>query len=782
MAKWLKKLLTPRAAPSHSAATAPTSEDERRKGNAHMGRGELPAAVAAYRRAVALAPDSVDARIGLGYALRESGQLPAAQEALRAAAHLQPDHFDATYLLGQVCTDLQRHAEAARHFEHALALRPDFEPLYGDLCRALFENGDMEGAQRTIGIGIQRFPENASFRLFLGNLLFHRGENTAASDSYKEALRLDESLPGAYGNLGTILKAQGAWQAALLNFDRAAKLNESEPEFQLGKYECLLQLGRRDDALKAILCALALAPSAAKVHQNLGYFYLQAGRYAEAEAHSRKALAIDALNAEAHNNLSALLIAQGRFIDAEESARKACELAPDSGIFQSNLGVCLLRQGKLAQATACFRSAMTLDPRHIESGSNLLFALSADPQSSLAAYFTEAQRVGERLAAIAGAPFTEWPAAQRAGTNSPLRVAVVSGQLCNGSVGSFLEGLVAHVNPSSVQLVAYDTGNRQDTLTDRIRPNFAEWHAVANLPAVDLARKICGDGIQILIDLHGHTEGNSLAAFALKPAPLQISWLGYWASTGLRTIDHVLADPVCVPEADRRYFTEQVVDMPHTRLCFTPPAIAVQVSPPPAIRNGFVTFGSYQALTKIHDGVLSAWGEVLRAVPNARLKLTSHQLVSDERFRRDFNRRLHAANIDTERVTLAGPLAREAYLASYAQIDIVLDTFPYTGGTTTCEALWMGVPTLTIRGDSMIARQGAGMLECVGLTDWIAEDQDDYVAKAAVHASDLQRLLSLRQSLRDQAMGSPLFDARRFAAHWESALQFMWNECAMRRA
>lgn len=746
-----------------------------------MGRGELPAAVAAYRRAVALMPDSVDAHIALGFALQESGQWPAALDALAMAARIQPDHFDAAYLSGQVCVNLHRPTEAARHFERALALRPDFEPLYGDLCRALFESGGKEQASRVIGLGIQRFPNNASFHLFLGNLLFHQGQIVAASSSYAQALRLDQNLPGAYGNLATILMEQGDWQGALTHFDRAAQQDSSEPEFQIGRYQCLLHLGRRDEAHDAMLSALALAPNAARVHQNLSYFYLQSGRHGEAEVHSRKTLAIDAQNAEAHNNFSAVLLAQGRFKDAEGSARRACELEPASAIFQSNLGICLLRQGRLAQAETCFRSAMALDPRHIESGSNLLFALSADPHSSPASYLSEAQRVGRRLADLVGAPFAAWPAARNTDAGGALRVGIVSGHLCHGSVGSFLEGLVTRVDPAKVHLVAFDTGNKQDTFTDRIRPFFAAWHAVAGLPSADLAQRIREAGIQILVDLHGHTEGNSLAAFALRPAPLQISWLGYWASTGLPTIDYVLADPISVPEADRSHFTEQVVDMPRTRLCFAPPAVALKISVPPAIRQGFLTFGSCQALNKIHDGVLAAWARVLRAVPNARLTIRSHQVVSDETFRTEFSRKLQGAGIDTDRVTLAGPLAREAYLTSYDQIDIVLDTFPYTGGTTTCEALWMGVPTLTIRGNSMIGRQGASMLECVGLHDWIAEDEDDYVAKATAHASDLAQLQSLRLSLRDRALASPLFDAANFARHWESALQLMWDRTAGRR-
>ena len=680
MVNWLKKLLVPRvgtpmSSPARSvAAPAPSSDDERRQGNAHLDRNDFPAAIACYRRAAVLTPDAADAHICLGFALTELGQWPEAREALQRARHLQPDNFDASYLLGKSYVQLGQPVEALPHFQHALALQPAFEPAYGELCQAL------------------------------------------------------------------------------------------------------LQLGRFEAALQTLLRAEAAIPGSAQIQQNLGFVYLQLHRSAEAETHSRKALAIDSRNADAHNNLNGIQLSRGRFIEAEESARAACALVPDSAVYRNNLGGGLLRQGRLAEAIDCFREAARLDPQHLESGSNLLFALSAEPRTPPSAYLAEARRFGERLSRVAGAPYADWPAADHR-PDRPLRVAFLSGHLSNGSVSYFLEGLIAHILPGTLQLVAYDTDEKHDATHQRLRSHIPEWYAVRGMRPTDLARKIRSDGIQILIDLNGHTDGNSLPVFALKPAPLQVSWLGYWASTGLPTIDVVLADPICVPREDRVHFTERVVDLPYTRLCFTPPPQPLEVGPLPALHQSQITFASYQSLTKIHDGVLSIWARVLTAVPNSHLRLTSHQ-VSDALFQQRFNARLAAVGIDPGRVMLSGPLPREAYLASYAQVDMVLDTFPYNGGTTTCEALWMGVPTLALRGDSMISRQGAGMLTCVGLSDWIAENEDDYVAKATAHAADLAGLQSLRGRLRDLALASPLFDARRFARDFETALKSIWAERA----
>ena len=290
-----------------------------------------------------------------------------------------------------------------------------------------------------------------------------------------------------------------------------------------------------------------------------------------------------------------------------------------------------------------------------------------------------------------------------------------------------------------------------------------------------MAEKVRTDKVDILVDMNGHTEGNLLSAFALKPAPVQVSWLGYWASSGVQQIDYILADETSLPVSDQAYFTETVHYLPHTRLCFTAPACKVPVGPLPALRHGFVTFGCFQALTKISERTLTLWGNILRAVPNSRLRLAVNQL-NDAALQLRFLQRLAGYGIDQTRVTVVGPVPREQYLASYNEVDFVLDTFPYTGGTTTCEALWMGVPTLTLNGKSMIARQGTAMLTCVGLGTWIALDEADYVVKAVAHAADVEGLAKLRTTLRERALASTLFDAAQFARNLEHAFSEMWRQ------
>jgi predicted O-linked N-acetylglucosamine transferase (SPINDLY family) len=291
----------------------------------------------------------------------------------------------------------------------------------------------------------------------------------------------------------------------------------------------------------------------------------------------------------------------------------------------------------------------------------------------------------------------------------------------------------------------------------------------------NLAQQIREDGIDILIDLSGHTAHNRLPMFAWKPAPIQVSWLGYFATTGVTAIDYLIADPWTLPESEEANFTENIWRLPETRLCFTPPDVDMEITPLPALSNGHLTFACFNNLTKMNDTVVALWARILAAVPTSRLFLKSKQL-REASVRQSVVDRFAAHGIDSERLILEGLSPRAEYLATYQRVDIALDPFPYTGGTTSVEALWMGVPVLTLAGECFLSRQGVGLLMNAGLPEWIAADADDYVARAVSHASDLQRLAALRNGLRQQVLASPVFDAQRFAHHFETALRGMWKK------
>ena len=817
MKNWFNRLLQGKESgvspipekPTGAPYSVSDSVAHRRRGNDLLDRGNLQSAIACYQKAVASDPDSADAHTSLGFALKEVGELVSAQTEFQRAVELQPDSFDSLYLLGQTCMELRLHERAAISFEKALTLQPEFESLYGELCQALFEIRSMDKARDIILSGIQRYPDNASFPFFLGNLYAFMEEWQSATTAYTSALRLNPNLTQAHANLASGFKAQSDMAAAMQHAECALKLDPSSPDahacmaanqealgsFKLalasyetaldldaahaashrGKGNVLLKLGMFLDGIQSLEKALIFEPDSAETYRDLGFVYLELGRYREAEEYSRKALSFRPLYPSVQNNLGNALMALGKLIEAEEYYETALSIDPDSDVYYSNLGSCMLQQGRLVQAIARFQRAIELNPDSMTARGNLLYALSVDPTAPNGQYLIEALVFGKRLTALAGLPYDDWPVCHDGRVSAPLRIGLVSGNLRENPVGFFLESVLSHIDPARLQLVAYSCSARDDALTQRIRPFFAQWESLLGLDDDSAARKIRSDRINILLDLNGHTEGNRLPVFVRKPAPIQVSWLGYWGSTGVPAIDYILADEVGLPPSDERYFTETVYYLPQTRLCFTAPESALPVSPLPAARNGFVTFGCFQTRTKVNDQVLSLWGQIMQAVPNARLKLASNQ-VDDAASLRLFQRRLRDAGIDPDRVAVAGPVSREKYLANYALVDIILDTFPFTGGTTTCEALWMGVPTLTLSGDTLIARQGAGMLSCVGLDNWVARDEADYVAKAISHAKDIAGLADLRTGLRARALASPLFDAPKFARNLEKAFSAMWQQ------
>jgi protein O-GlcNAc transferase len=334
---------------------------------------------------------------------------------------------------------------------------------------------------------------------------------------------------------------------------------------------------------------------------------------------------------------------------------------------------------------------------------------------------------------------------------------------------------LSHFDPARLELIAYPTYHEQDELTARIRPYFSAWHPLFGKSDAAAARLIHADGVHVLIDLSGHTKHNALPVFAWKPAPVQVTWLGLPATTGVAEMDYVLGDPHALPPEFESHFSEAVWRMPDSCLCLAVPASPVQVDPLPALAAGYVTFASFNNLTKMTDAVVAVWARILKAVPDSRLLLKTKQL-SDPGVCEKTRQRFAACGIAPDRLVLGGTLAsRDDHLAAYNKVDIALDTFPYPGVTTSVEALWMGVPVLSLRGDRFMSRTATSIARNAGLPGWVAADEDDYVARAVAFASDLGRLAALRAGLRQQVLASPLFDAPRFARNFEDALWGMWQ-------
>ncbi|MEQ1527509.1 MAG: tetratricopeptide repeat protein [Gallionella sp.] len=535
---------------------------------------------------------------------------------------------------------------------------------------------------------------------------------------------------------------------------------------------CLHRQGKGWEALPALLKSVELLPKDAEAYYNLGVTQEALGQLEDAVKSYQKALRLNSNLVAAHNNLGYSLQKLGQFDGAIQNYRRALKIKPDYAGAYHNLANAFRDTGKLEDAIAMCRRALEFSPTFAEARSNLLFSLNYTASHTTELCLAEARQYGQMVSVDVTSKITAWQC-----TKEPerLRVGVVSGDLRHHPVGYALKNLLGHIDSSRIELIAYPTVQVVDDFTTLIKPHFADWKPLSGLSNAESARLIHSDKIHILLDIAGHTGFNGLPIFAWKPAPVQATWLGYFATTGVAEIDYLLTTEAAVPKEHQKHFTETIWYFPDTWLCFDPPDATLLPTPLPALKNNYLTFGCFQRLDKISDAVIHAWSNIFSALPNARLKLACKQL-GDSVVVAQFGHRLRESGFDLSRVEMQGPAkTRELFLTRYADVDIMLDTFPYSGVTTTCESLWMGVPTITLAGNTLLSRQGVGVLTAANMLDWIARDEDDYVAKAIQFAGDLPKLAALRAGLREQVLASPLFNASRFAKHFEEALWGMWQ-------
>jgi protein O-GlcNAc transferase len=573
---------------------------------------------------------------------------------------------------------------------------------------------------------------------------------------------------------GMALEQQAQTDEALQRYDGAILLMPELARAHFNRGNILLERGEAESALAAYTKAVKYKPDSAAAHYNLGNACVALSRHEAAATSYRQAIALKPDFVDAHVALGGALEELGQLEPAIESYHQGVAIRPDYAEAQYNLGRALSVLGRLDEAAASFYRALGLNPDYADARDSLLFMHSYRGDQAAEVMLSEARLYGEMVARQAR-PYTAWK-------NSPdasrcLRVGVVSGDLRNHPIGYFAENVMAALASGyadRVTLFAYLTRDCTDKITERIKASCRGWCPVVGFSDAQLAERIRADNIDILIDLSGHSADNRLPVFAWKPAPVQVSWLGYFATTGVAAVDYFVGDPWTLPASEERNFTEKIWRLPETWLCFTPPDVAVAVSPLPALRNRHVTFGCFNNLSKMSESVVALWARVMKAMPGSCLFLKAGQLMETS-VQQSIAGRFAAHGIDANRLILEAYVPRAEYLAAYQRVDIALDPFPYPGGTTTVEALWMGVPVLTLAGERFLSRQGVGLLMNAGLPDWVASDLDDYVARALAHAGDLPRLAALRGNLRAQVLASPIYDAPRFAKHFETALRGMWQ-------
>ncbi len=627
---------------------------------------------------------------------------------------------------------------------------------------------ELEGRARRLS---ERYPDFGFGWQLLGGALQMQGKD--ALHAFQKTAQLLPEDAVAHYNLGVAQKSAGRLDEAAASYRRAISLKPDyfEAHYNLGNV--LKALGQQEGAAHSYRRAVQLKPDHAEAHYSLGTVLQNLGQLDGAVASYRRTLQLKPGNAEAYYNLGSILQGQGKLVEAEASYRRVLEIKPDHAEAHHNLGIILQHFGHIDDAVAGFRRALQLMPDGLETQSILLLTINYAYSISGADYLTEARQYGRMAARKVSARFSSW---QCVAQPKRLRVGLVSGDLRSHPVGFFLESLLAHLDPSRIELIAYPTVHMEDKLSTRIRNNLAAWKPLFGLNDEAAARLIHADGVHVLIDLSGHTSFNRLPVFAWKPAPVQVTWLGLPATTGVAEMDYVLGDPWAIPAECEDQFTEAVWRLPQSYVCLTVPGQSVEVGALPALSTGYITFGSFNNLTKMNDAVVAVWARILQALPDSRLLLKAKQL-SDAAVCEQTLQRFAAHGIAPGRLQLHGILAsRNEHLATYNKVDIALDTFPYPGVTTSVEALWMGVPVLSMQGDRFLSCTASSIARNAGLPEWIAAGQDDYVAKAVAFASDLPQLAKLRAELRQQVLASPLFDAPRFARNFEDALWGMWQQ------
>ncbi len=565
---------------------------------------------------------------------------------------------------------------------------------------------------------------------------------------------------------GQALRQLGRFDEAHAAFAQAGALNAPPPilHFNLGLLHH--RAGRLSEAEQAYRASLAHQPDQASAWNNLGLLYDEVGRAGEAQQAFEQAIALEPSNSVTHNNLGATLAGQGHYVAAARAHERALELDPHNIAARINLGVAQLEQGALDAARRTLDAALAQGPRNREAAGNRLY-LDIYVETDPAKICKHHEAWGQEFHHLV-------PAAPQS-ANKPLKVGYVSADFRRHSVSFFIEELLRHHDPQNVEVHAFSDVAQADEVTARLKALVPHWHDVGGWDDERLRAAIREIGIDVLVDLAGHTGGNRLSVFARRAAPVQVSALGYPATTGVASMDYRLCDAVTDPPGSEAYSTEELMRL-HALHCFAPPPQAPAVGPLPMLSRGFVTFGSFNKLAKVSDLTVAFWAGVLNDIPGARLVLKTKPLVEEET-RAAVRRRFAAHGVDPARLDLRGWAPGDAdHLAAYGEIDIALDTFPYNGTTTTCEALWMGVPVVSLAGKGHASRVGASVLTSAGLRDWCGGTEKDARAIAAKAVAAPRMLAELRSGLRERVRGSRLCDGLAYARDIESAFRTMWGE------
>ena len=726
----------------------------------------------------------------------QQGKLEEAERLYCAILESQPKHPDANHNLGVLAVYLNKTEAALPFFKMAVEVNPKIEQFWLSYIDALIKNNQIKNAKHFINKakkkGFSSLKLDALAAKFYTqvqianvntsspsqqqiNILLKYYQAGQYDDAEKLALLITQQFPKyqfSWKLLGVLYGQSGRHSKAKNASQKAVALSPQDEEARNNLGNTLRELGRLNEAESSYTQAIALKPDYAEAHNNLGNTLKELGRLDEAEASYTHAIALKPDYAEAYNNLGTTLKELGRLDEAEASYMHAIALKPDYSEVYNNLGVTFQELGRIEEALANYNEAIDLKVNFFKAYSNKNLCLNYSSNWTSLFIYHQHLEFEKQFDGLKIVPTLSLPVKKNFGER--LRIGYVSGDFRNHSVAYFFEPLLQHHNANVVETFCYYNNSVVDATTKRLTATCDHWRSIFGIADPEVANLIRNDQIDILVDLSGHTAKNSLLVFAQRPAPIQVTWLGYPNTTGLSAIDYrftdIIADPI--GEADE-FHSETLLRLPNGFHCYQGDETTLMGLDLPHHGCDHITFGSFNNLSKLTPEVIKVWSKILNALPTSRLVLKNS--LSSQNISHYFELFMEEG-ITQDRIDYYSRLpSPHEHLELYSAIDIGLDPFPYNGVTTTCEALWMGVPVITLLGDRHAGRVGASILTNVGLTDFIAQDIYGYIQLAVEMAANTAYLQETRQGLRKRMQDSPLCDGSYFAGDIEKAYQGMWQ-------
>jgi predicted O-linked N-acetylglucosamine transferase (SPINDLY family) len=582
---------------------------------------------------------------------------------------------------------------------------------------------------------------------------------------------LQPNYADAYTNLSTVLYQLEKLDEAIAACEIAIHLKPDSAQAHNNLGASLDAKNRAQEALAAYTTAVRLDPKDTVAHANLGFALARKGDLDQALISCATAIRLKPDYADAYCYQAFVLNEKGELKEALESATRAVELDPTLAAAHNTMGNVFKDMGRISDALAAYRRAIESSPNDSGFHSNLAYTLYFDPDCTPAQLLTEHIAWSHQHADALKSKIV--PHENNRDSNRRLRIGYVSPDFRAHPVGRFLLPLFANHDHANFEIFCYASVVRPDVFTPRLQDHIDVWRDVRTLTNDEVAALIRQDQIDILVDLTMHMGSNRLLLFAQKPAPIQVTYLAYAGTTGLDTIDYRLTDPYLdPPEMPQEFYSEKSIHLAHSYWCYQPTIDDLKLTPLPAASAGFITFGCLNNFCKLTPATLETWIKLLIAVPDSRLILHA----GSGSHRDGISQKFSNSGIESHRITFIEKLSLPKYMNQYSQIDIALDPFPYVGGTTTCDALWMGVPIITLAGQTAISRGGVSILSNIGHPEMIAHTPEEYIKIAADLAGDRDRLLNLRSTLRDQMSASPLMNGKLFAFDMEAAYRQMWAQ------